>query len=65
MHPLLVSLLIMFAFGGGLGSGIAITRSRLRSEETLKRLLSRERERGRLEGSAGRGSIEPPKPWTE
>ncbi len=65
MHPLLAFLLIAVAFGSGVGIGVSLKNAQMKSEAGLKRLLAREREKGRLEGSAGRGNLEPPKPWTD
>ena len=64
MHPLVVAILVLGSLGGGFALGLAVKSMQLKTSESMKRLLAQEREKGRLEGSAGRGGLEPPKPWT-
>lgn len=65
MHPLVIALLVFASFGGGLFIGFSVRDTQVKSEAGLKKLLAQEREKGRLEGSDGRGHLEPPKPWNE
>jgi len=65
MHPLFVAILVFGSLGGGVAIGMAIKTMQIKTSEGMKRLLAQERMKGRIEGSQGRGSIEPPAPWTD
>ena len=65
MTPFLLIIGALALFGGGIAIGVSIKTLQIKTGSELKRMLAREREQGRLEGSAGRGSIEPPAPWTD
>lgn len=65
MHPLLVGILVLGSLGGGVAIGMAVKDMQIKTTEGMKRLLAQERLKGRIEGSQGRGGIEPPKPWTD
>ncbi|WNN95078.1 hypothetical protein SEA_MAGRITTE_127 [Microbacterium phage Magritte] len=65
MHPLFVAALVLGSLGGGVFIGMAVKDMQIKSSEGMKRLLAQERLKGRIEGSKGRGSIEPPAPWTD
>lgn len=65
MHPLLAAVLICGSLGGGVALGMAVKDMQFKTSEGMKRLLAQERLKGRIEGSKGRGSIEPPAPWND